>query len=109
TTSHRDGGGADDPATAAACCRPCPAAAANQSILVQRTDRRRSSVLWRCVPRARHDRGKGGQPVGTAKRLYFGRRSERRLCRRSALWRRHALYKECRRSARVLARTEHRL
>jgi hypothetical protein len=75
---------------------------ANQQ-LVQRGRRCRPSLLRRHFARAcLHCRESGG-PMGSAERLYSGRRSERRFHRRPALRRRDALHQECRRCARVLA------
>src|SRR5262249_8494500 len=65
-------------------------------ILVERIDRRRTSVLRRRVAGSCRDSRESGEPVGTAERLCSGSRGERCLYRRPPLWRRHALYKKCR-------------
>src|SRR5262249_56619786 len=65
-------------------------------ILVERIDRRRTSVLRHRFTRARLGCRESREPVGTAELLCSGSRGERCFYRRPTLWRRHALYKKCR-------------
>ena len=83
---------------------PCPArAAARAEFYAGRTGRRRPPVFRHDFARACLRDRKGGEPMGTAQRLCARRRGGRRLFRRPALRRRHALHQECGRLEGLLA------
>src|SRR5262249_38533429 len=71
-------------------------AADHKPVLVQRNNRRRTSVLRRGIARSCRDRRESGEPVGPTERLCSGTRGERCFYRWPALRRRQALYKKCR-------------
>src|SRR6516225_9300384 len=71
-------------------------AADRKPVLIQRSNRRRTSILRRHIARSCRDRRESCEPVGPTERLCSGSRGERCFYRWPALWRRHALYKKCR-------------
>ena len=84
---------------------PSPPSHSARAIFLERDRRRRPQLLRHGLARARSGRREGGQPMGPAERLHPGPGGRRRLRRRPALRRGHALHQECRRPARVLAGT----
>ena len=82
---------------------PPPQPPASNQFSPNEDRRRRPSFLRRRLARPGLRRREGRKPMGPAERLHPRRGSERRVCRRAALWRRNALHQECRRCSRLLA------